>query len=843
MYKSYSSKYTGKQEVFKDFSIDFPSKGFVSILGKSGCGKTTLLNVIGGIDSIDQGYVNVFGYDISKYSNVNTLIDQYRKDIVGFVFQNYNLINNISVYKNLALPLEMQGFSKEEIKIKITEVLTKVEMSEYMHRMPYELSGGQQQRIAIARAIIKDAKCILADEPTGNLDSKTAKSILLLLQEISKTRLVLFVTHEKEYADEYSDSVIELQDGEIMNEYSVELSKEETDTYKKSKLSFMTLFSRSLSHLKKGIVKSTLIILLFSVMIGIFATSIITIMTTKEEIITDTLRSSDDTVTNITSIGIVTTKDGNLAFNGSGFGFDNLIVYDAYNDLIEKYGEENVVLNSNVNIVNDIDFDGEYINSLIYPIIVNLLNKDIDYNISNLEGDLPSTSSEVIITDYIALTLFDTEDAMGEILKVNRYERYNDYVEMELTIVGIIHTDYIERGYKDTTMGLDFYYSGSTDFTPDHGYVMWERNPYAQIFAISDIFIGLDSVHQNSEELIDGIYNNGVNFYLQVDEGIKHVNGDFYSEDIVDLDSVIGRLPLSNNEIAVNIDQISWMFPTNSSDIDDLINGVISFEEFKTLLQIGNIEITYDNGTVEEQYQDFLPETFVVVGVYSKRTDEYLFPSDVSVVITKDLITALNDNYPYEHIGISILNNSRELENILLDIQERDFVNVHKLRDPRFDSTVIVNREGMFNLYRAIDEYENITIPLMYSLLYFSLAFTFILLFLYSYLSVLTNKKQLGIYRSLGFTIFDVIKMYMIEYGLISLVSIIIGFIISIFGINEIESTVFAKTMFIELNLIPFEITSTIYVIGISLGIVLLTSILPLINLLKMTPIKIINNE
>ena len=315
MYKSYSSKYTGKQEVFKDFSIDFPSKGFVSILGKSGCGKTTLLNVIGGIDSIDKGYVNVFGYDISKYSNGNTLIDEYRKDIVGFVFQSYNLINNISVYKNLALPLEMQGYSSEEIKVKIEEVLTKVEMIEYKNRMPYELSGGQQQRVSIARALIKKSKVVLADEPTGNLDSATAIEILKLLKEISKDRLVIFITHDQEYADTYSDEVVQIKDGKITNGYKLSLDKNLEDIKKaKSKVGLKSIFKNSFENIKLNLVKSLLIILLFATTITVMASSIALITTSKEEVLSNIMNSqTDDFITNITGSNIVTTSNDEFA--------------------------------------------------------------------------------------------------------------------------------------------------------------------------------------------------------------------------------------------------------------------------------------------------------------------------------------------------------------------------------------------------------------------------------------------------------------------------------------------------------------------------------------------------
>ena len=447
MYKSYSSKYTGKQVVFSDFTMNLPEKGFVSILGKSGCGKTTLLNILGGIDRIDSGQVLSFGYDLSKFSNNNKRMDEYRKNIVGFVFQNYNLIHSINVYKNLALPLEMQGYTKDEISNKINQVLQEVDMVEYKERMPYELSGGQQQRIAIARAIIKDAKVLLADEPTGNLDSATAKEILVLLKDISKSRLVVFVTHEEEYAMEYSDHLIKLQDGRIINDYIMKQVSKEAQNKKTSKLSIRTLFNRSLSHLKTGILKTLLITTLFAVMIGIFTFSITTVRTSKEDILVSTIQSREDFVTNITGVGLVETNDGLLAFYGNDSSLAYSTNIDTFYLLLEQYGEADTLLTSQVHIVNDFDIDSPLYYSTVPPLILNLLNPTINYNIPNLEGTTPTTSDQVVISDYLAFLVFDTEDVIGETLEINRYESYSDYNEKNLTIVGVIHTDYKDHQY------------------------------------------------------------------------------------------------------------------------------------------------------------------------------------------------------------------------------------------------------------------------------------------------------------------------------------------------------------------------------------------------------------
>lgn len=840
MYKSYSSKYTGKQVVFSDFTMNLPEKGFVSILGKSGCGKTTLLNILGGIDRINQGQVLSFGYDLSKFSNNNKLMDEYRKNIVGFVFQNYNLIHSISVYKNLALPLEMQGYLKEEISNKIDQVLQEVDMVEYKERMPYELSGGQQQRIAIARAIIKDAKVLLADEPTGNLDSATAKEILVLLKEISKSRLVVFVTHEEEYASEYSDHLIKLQDGRIINDYSMKQVSVETQTRKASKLSIRTLFNRSLSHLKTGILKTVLITTLFAVMIAIFSFAITTVRTSKEDILVSAIQSRDDFVTNVHGVGLVETNDGLLAFYGSGYGHENLIAVDAYNELIEQYGNNNILLTSHINIMNDFDLDSDLYNSSIDPVILNLLDSSTTYDIPNLEGNVPVTSDEIIISDYLAFLVFDTENVIGETLQINRYEAYSDYTEKELTIVGIIQTNYKENNYDILgSIHDDYVYRGSTNLTPDPGYQFIERNVYAQAFALSTVFDDLDSVHKNP---LNNLSGKAINLNVHYGEDRSFATGDFYNSDIVNLSTVKGTLPTQDNEIAISSNQLESLFPNYLSEISDLLDGSITFTQFKTLIELDSLTISYDDGFFEELYQGTMPSTFNIVGVYEKRTDGNQFVDDQSVVLTTTLIHELNTIQPYSYPGISVINSSTELEEILDDIQKSEFVNLHAVAWT-FDPIVILNRQGSLYLYRAIETFEDNILPLMSTLLYISIAFTFVLLFLYSYLSTMTNKKQIGIYRSLGFSNGDVLKMYAIEHGLITFTSMIIGFIGGYIVIQKITTMVFQSTIYNDIKLISISSQDALLILGLSISLLLLTSVLPLYKLLRMTPINIINKE
>lgn len=242
-------------KALKGINLEFRSNEFVSILGPSGCGKTTLLNIIGGLDRYTSGDLIINGKSTKEFKDRDW--DAYRNYSVGFVFQNYNLISHQSVLSNVELALTLSGVSREERKKRAIEALEKVGLKEQIHKRPNQLSGGQMQRVAIARALVNDPDIILADEPTGALDTKTSVQIMELLKSISKDKLIIMVTHNPTLAEKYSTRVIRVLDGAVQddtNPYSS--AKEEKKKAKscKTAMSFFTAISLSLNNLmtKKG---------------------------------------------------------------------------------------------------------------------------------------------------------------------------------------------------------------------------------------------------------------------------------------------------------------------------------------------------------------------------------------------------------------------------------------------------------------------------------------------------------------------------------------------------------------------------------------------------------------
>ena len=276
-----------KVAALRGISVNFRKNEFVSILGPSGCGKTTLLNIIGGLDTYSSGDLRIKGVSTKEYRNRDW--DAYRNHSVGFVFQSYNLIPHQSVLANVELALTLSGVSRKERRERARQVLEKVGLGDQLHKRPNQLSGGQMQRVAIARALINDPTILLADEPTGALDSDTSVQVMELLKEVAKDRLVIMVTHNPELAKEYSTRIIQLLDGRITHD-SMPCTDEEAQSHgekkqKKISMSFFTALSLSLNNLLTK--KARTILISFAGSIGIIGIALILSLSNGVQLLID----------------------------------------------------------------------------------------------------------------------------------------------------------------------------------------------------------------------------------------------------------------------------------------------------------------------------------------------------------------------------------------------------------------------------------------------------------------------------------------------------------------------------------------------------------------------------
>ncbi len=401
--KSYTTG-TFTQHALKGLDLKFRQNEFVAILGPSGSGKTTLLNIIGGLDRYDKGDLIINKRSTKLFKDKEW--DAYRNNCIGFIFQSYNLISHIDILSNVEMGMTLSGVSSKQRRKKALEVLKKVGLKDHAHKKPNQLSGGQMQRVAIARALANDPNIILADEPTGALDSKTSVQIMELIKEIAKDKLVIMVTHNPELAHEYASRVIEMKDGEIIDDSNPLKEKEEIETeylIKKTSMNFKTALHLSLNNIRTK--KGRTILTAFASSIGIIGISLILSLSNGFDKQIDLFEKNT-----LSALPVIISKQS--------MSLDEETMEKMHNDMIskentypnidyiipsktdeEQYTHENKITENYTNYVEKMSAD--YVSGInyVYTTGLNLLQK-IDgkvkwINTSNLNvGMIPHTLSE-----------------------------------------------------------------------------------------------------------------------------------------------------------------------------------------------------------------------------------------------------------------------------------------------------------------------------------------------------------------------------------------------------------------------------------------------------------------
>lgn len=339
-----------RQEALKNVNLKFRKQEFVSILGPSGSGKTTLLNIIGGLDRYTSGDLIINGKSTKKFKN--TEWDSYRNNSIGFIFQSYNLIGHISVLENVEMGMTLSGVSIKKRRKKALEVLKKVGLKEHAHKKPNQLSGGQMQRVAIARALANDPDIILADEPTGALDSKTSIQIMDLIRKISKDKLVIMVTHNPELAKTYANRVIEFKDGELISDSNpINEKEEENQKYqlKKTAMNYLTALNLSFNNIKTK--KGRTLLTAFASSIGIIGIALILSLSNGFDIKIDEFQQDA-----LSSLPImISSQSMNLDEETMQKMHDEQLgtIYEKYTDKQVIYPKKEIVQSLHTNLITD----------------------------------------------------------------------------------------------------------------------------------------------------------------------------------------------------------------------------------------------------------------------------------------------------------------------------------------------------------------------------------------------------------------------------------------------------------------------------------------------------------
>lgn len=545
IYKSYGLK-DSKYSVLKDINLSFRPNEFVAILGPSGSGKTTLLNILGGLDQYDSGDLIINGKSTKKFKDKDW--DSYRNKSVGFIFQSYNLISHISILSNVEMCLTLRNTSKSVARKKAIEALERVGLKDHIHKKPNQLSGGQMQRVAIARALVNNPDIILADEPTGALDSKTSTQIMELIKDISKDKLVIMVTHNENLADIYASRIIKLSDGVIISDSNPYETKEETNLYTlpKTKMSLLTALGLSLNNIKTK--KGRTLLTSFAASIGIIGISLVLALSNGFQIQIDDFEKNTLTQMPIYITPEATDLKSEMALE-LGNGEDE---YPSDN-IIKKYqytvanAHKNKITSDYINYINSINND--YLNGIGYGYNANMnviiKNNTIDYFNNNYIETSFSTNgtSDIIKENYDLLSGRYPQNSNEALLIVDTYNRLYPYLYKDLGLKENSTFEDVIGKELQVVSNNDFYEEADGLFITKHNYdELWNNDDNIKINITGIIRAKKDAnvtLYSGStllinakieEERIDKNLNSNI-VKAQKEKDYNVLNGDDFDED------------------------------------------------------------------------------------------------------------------------------------------------------------------------------------------------------------------------------------------------------------------------------------------------------------------------
>ena len=768
-----------KQQALDEVSINFRKNEFVSILGPSGSGKTTLLNIIGGLDNYTSGDLIINGISTKKYNDRNW--DTYRNHRIGFVFQSYNLIPHQSILANVELALTLSGVSKGESRKRAKEALNKVGLTDHINKRPNELSGGQMQRVAIARALVNNPDILLADEPTGALDSKTSEQIMNLLKEVAKDRLVIMVTHNAEIANLYSTRIIELKDGKVTsdsNPYTKVDKEKEDDKKKKTNMSFKTALSLSLNNLmtKKG----RTVLTAFAGSIGIIGIALILSLSSgvqnyidrvQEEALTSYPLMIESNSIDITSF--LEEQHKNL-IDAENHELDKIYSNDIIVDTLSVMS--NQINNNNLEAFKEyLENDGSHINdyttaiSYQYALNLNLYKTDTTNGIVQVNpntilesiGFPDTTTTSIMMTDVFS-ELLDNEEMnkqMYQVITGRMPEKFNEVVIMvdennqisdyALYALGLKDQSELKEIFKQLANGEKI---ETTQTTYEYDDLL---NLTFKLLLNTDYYEKVNGIwvdKSNDKEYMQKI--------LETAEEIK----------------VVGIIKPNENAVV-----------TNSS-----VGGVL----YKKDLEEYVINKINDSKIVKEQKEN--PEINIFTGL--EFSDKEFNMSDLTeeqqqylATLSPEQLAEVMENYQNQS-DATYENNLLKMGSVDLDrpsaiyIYAKDFKAKDEIKNIIAEyNTIQENNDNPDNVINYSDlvgmlmsSVTTIVDIISYVLIGFvsiSLVVSSIMIGIITYISVLERTKEIGILRAIGASKKDISRVFNAE-------TLIIGLVAGLFGIG-----------------------------------------------------------
>ncbi len=860
-----SKKYVSKKKVetraLDNVNLKFENKGMVFIIGKTGCGKSTLLNLLGKLDEPTSGEILVDGENISNYSQTQN--DEYRQNQVGFVFQEYNLIDELTVYQNIALANKLQG--KKEDAEEINSLLKRFEMLEQKDKLCNELSGGQKQRTSIIRALLKKPKIILADEPTGAVDSKTGEEVLSALKELSKEVLVIVVTHDLDFANRYGDRIIEMVDGKVVNdslskldEVGDERVKAEPAKSQKGGLPIKDIVKLGAFNFKHRIRRLILTIFISICAFTMMGFSIPPLTYDKEKLILNEMYKVGDE-----QFYVSNALDGNE--------FETPISVEIQGDFEERYSRGFIPVFENYK--GDIEenlrtysiskrnylYDGKIYGGM-----------EINENIANslktklLHGRYPTQDDEIVISKYIYMhfTKYGYKNSKMS-TSVETFEDLQDKTltlnDIDFKIVGVLDNDFLDERYQELEEDYDMNMIAEyREYlrTSLNGYVFFNTGFYQHIKENNYT----PNLLENVDLRVTKRYGSYTDFFKL---GTNFAKMSLLDGEVVWKDG-IAKETLGENEMVVTLRNIAnSSHQINGKNFTELvsyykamINNDKSYEntqeynELKLLLDNNEITQNQFNSKLSDLIADMATRQVIdgvifqdMEGIYLEYFTRDVFEQKVNVVgVVIEDNSQYNANIVSDELYNKILTSFRLYDYVGLFTSTSNFkADLHMLRDiHKYDKALDVNSRYVFNIFN-VDEVVGQVAPFVLIGAIVLTIFSGLLFFNYIKCIIDDKRKQIGVLRSLGATKKDIAGIFLVESLIISLIITVFACALSaiIIAIINNKISVAQSLMF---NLFSFGIVPIIIVLGVSVLVAVIATIIPVIRITKRKPVENLRN-
>ena len=830
--------HTGDQEfhALKDISIRFRENEFVSILGQSGSGKTTLLNIIGGLDQYTSGDLLIQGKSTKQFKDRDW--DSYRNHTIGFVFQSYNLIGHQTALSNVEIAMTLSGVSKAERKKRAIEVLERVGLKDHLYKKPSQMSGGQMQRIAIARALVNDPKVVLADEPTGALDSETSVQIMDLLKDIAKERLVIMVTHNPELAQKYSTRIVQVLDGNILSDSNPCESTEETKQvdiqFTKTKMSFITALVLSFNNLltKKG----RTLLTAFAGSIGIIGIALILALSNGvsdyvKKVQEDTLVSLPLTISEQNQSNLLATspdlsekpyKDNHeLGINTiltnllkKQIGKNDLASFKTYleehaskvesltKDIRYRYNLQPFIYASDTSngpksilpstLADEVETANQtmkgYLQNLNYWSELSSDSSMLESKYDVLEGRFPQDKSEIVL-------IVDENNQISDLLlyslRIKDPSELNDTKKLdELSSQTYQYSDFIGKTFKAVV--------NTNRFVKENN--LWVNKIADASYMKTQIENGLELKIVGVLRQKDGT-SSGVN---APSGGIAYTSAliDYTSEHIQNSDIVKEQEANQNLNVFTGKDFAKDPKPFSSENLT---------EEEKIQLAKMTPE---EQAQYVQQYNDNLASTY----------EENLAKMGV-----------INKSKP---AAIELYTSSFQQKQDL-----KEFINAYNTakKEAGEDDKVLAYSDDIQTIMSSITTLVGVVTTVLVGFVAISLIVSSIMISIITYISVLERTKEIGILRAMGASKKDIRRIFTAETAIEGFISGVLGIAVTLLATFPINAIVAKMTNVGNVAQLPIEVA--LILIGISIVLTMLAGLIPSRIAAKKDPVESLRSE